>query len=91
MMSGEMWVDSDTGRGSTFHFTAEFGFEGQTLPVSQNSVLQRLRIWWWMTTRPTAASWRNPLRTRFAPPDPGKQWQCARDIEFSDLPRIFFR
>ena len=44
MMSGEMWVDSDTGRGSTFHFTAEFGFEGQTLPVSQNCVLQGLRI-----------------------------------------------
>jgi two-component system sensor histidine kinase/response regulator len=44
MMSGEMWVESDTGRGSTFHFTSEFGFEGQTLPASQPSDLQGLRI-----------------------------------------------
>jgi two-component system sensor histidine kinase/response regulator len=44
MMSGEMWVDSDFGRGSTFHFTGEFGFEGQTPTVPQPSDLQGLRI-----------------------------------------------
>jgi signal transduction histidine kinase/DNA-binding response OmpR family regulator len=28
MMGGEMWVDSESSRGSTFHFTAQFGSQG---------------------------------------------------------------
>jgi two-component system sensor histidine kinase/response regulator len=44
MMNGQIWVDSENGRGSTFHFTGEFGFEAQTLPVAQHSNLRGSRI-----------------------------------------------
>jgi signal transduction histidine kinase/DNA-binding response OmpR family regulator len=44
MMNGKIWVDSESGRGSTFHYTAEFGLEGQPEPASQHSRLHGLRI-----------------------------------------------
>jgi signal transduction histidine kinase/DNA-binding response OmpR family regulator len=44
MMNGQIWVDSESGRGSTFHYTAEFGLEGQPEPVSQHCNLRGLRI-----------------------------------------------
>ena len=43
MMNGHIWVDSESGQGSTFHFTGELGYKGQTLPASQHSNLPNLR------------------------------------------------
>jgi two-component system, sensor histidine kinase and response regulator len=47
MMNGQIWVDSESGQGSTFHFTGQFGFEsGLEGPasVSQQSDLRGLRV-----------------------------------------------
>jgi len=40
MMSGRLWVESETGKGSSFHFTASFGFRDGDAPLQQNSLFQ---------------------------------------------------
>jgi len=42
MMRGRIWVESESGRGSAFHFTAEFAVIGAALPGGTAS-LERLR------------------------------------------------
>jgi signal transduction histidine kinase/CheY-like chemotaxis protein len=45
MMDGEIWVDSETGRGSSFSFTGLFGCESLNLPgFSQNEGLRDLQV-----------------------------------------------
>jgi signal transduction histidine kinase len=34
MLGGQIWVDSEPGKGSSFHFTARFGIAGESRPAS---------------------------------------------------------
>lgn len=45
MMNGQIWVDSEPGRGSTFSFTGLFDSEGSVPPaLPENSILRDLRV-----------------------------------------------
>ncbi len=47
MMGGQIWVESDLGKGSTFHFTAKFGKTAQAFssPISRNpATLENMRV-----------------------------------------------
>ena len=46
MMSGRMWVESDPGKGSSFHFTAAFGLQESThdAPETSRDELSALRV-----------------------------------------------
>ncbi len=46
MMGGEIWIESEAGTGSTFHFTAQFGKQQGVVDaiVSDKAVLEGLRV-----------------------------------------------
>jgi CheY-like chemotaxis protein len=44
MMGGRMWLDSEPGKGSQFHFSARFGFIAQTAKAEDARVLQGVNV-----------------------------------------------
>ena len=58
LMHGRLWVESEVGAGSTFHFVARFvtRAEQKPEPTVPSAVKGRRRSWSWTTTGPAAAS-----------------------------------